>query len=203
MPLTLVQPAAPTEEPVSLAEAKAHLRVTSTDEDTLIGALIVAARQWCESWTGRQFVTATWRLSLDRFPCWMVELPKPTLQSVSAIVYDAADGVATTLSGSTYRVDADSEPARITPAYGLIWPVTRWQTSAVRITYVAGYGAAAAVPLAIRQAMLLLVGHWYANREAVASGTVGTEIALTAQALLTPFWTGQYGWDRDAKYSRF
>jgi uncharacterized phiE125 gp8 family phage protein len=196
VPLTIVQTVAPAEEPVTTAEAKAHCRVDHDDEDTLIASLIVAARQWCESWTGRQFVTATWRLSLDGFPGCAIRLPKPPLQSVSSVAYDAADGTATTLGSSAYRTDADSEPGRLTPAYGLTWPTARCQTNAVRVTYVAGYGAASAVPKAVKQAILLLVGHWYANREAVGSGGVASEIAMTAQALLTPFWTGQHGWEQ-------
>lgn len=211
MPLTLKQTAAPTEEPVSLAMARLHCRVDGAEEDALLGTLIAAARQWCESWTGRALCTQTWRLSLDRFPLtrgeglaqreqWgdapgtggVIRLPRPALIAVTAVEYVDTAGVLRTLAADQVLVGADEEPARLTPAYGLIWPVPRWQADAVRVTYTAGYGAAAAVPEAIKQAMLLLVGHWYRNREAVALGTTSTPVQFSVEALLTPFWVGEY-----------
>jgi len=119
-----------------------------------------------------------------------IRLPKPPLQSVTSIIYDDMNGVATTLSSTLYRVDTDSEPARLTPAYGQIWPIVRAQTGAVRILYVAGYGAASAVPDPIKHAIRLLVGHWYLNREAVTT-TPGSEQPMAVEALLTPYVLGE------------
>jgi hypothetical protein len=215
VPLTLVQTVAPTAEPLTLAEAKLHARQDFDDDDTLFTALIVAARNWAETYTGRQLVTATWRLSTDQFPYFegsggrglaftaglpgyspfaayasygAIRLPRPPLQSVTSIVYDDTTGTPQTLDPTLYRVDADSEPARITPAYGEIWPTARAQTNAVRVTYTAGHGNAAAVPQAIKQALLLMIGHWYVNREAVAAeGVQAVPLPLAVNSLLDPY----------------
>lgn len=185
MPLTIVQTVAPSAEPISLPEAKAHVRQDQADDDGSLTALIVAARDWVENFTGRQLITATWRLSLDGFPREL-RLPRPRLIDVSSLVYDASDGTETTLAPASYRIDADSEPARIQPAYGESWPTTLCQSNAVRITYTAGYGNAAAVPQAIKQAMLLLISHWYEFREPVVQGAV-QHLPLAVESLLRPY----------------
>lgn len=174
----------PTVEPVSLSEAKLHLRVDDdiTADDSLISALITAARQKIEIETRRALVTQTQVLRLDGFPkasCGgtAIIVPNPPLQSVSSIVYVDQNGDSTTLSASEYLVDSSDEPGRITPAYNGSWPIAREQINAVTVTYVAGYAVgsgsptdyAANVPQALKAAIKLLVGHWYENREAVGA----------------------------------
>lgn len=172
----------PSVEPVSLAEAKLHLRVDDdiTSDDTLISALISAARQKVEIETRRALVTQTQVLKMDRFPSGesaVIELPNPPLQSVSAVQYVDQNGDTQTLAAADYIVDTASEPARITPAYNTFWPLTRAQINAVTVTFVAGYAPgsgsptdyAANVPQALKAAIKLLVGHWYENREAVGA----------------------------------
>lgn len=178
---------APEAEPVSLAEAKAHLRVTSADEETLISALIVAAREHCEAWTHRRFVTQTWDLVLDCFPGWSLEFPNAPLQSVTSVTYVDTAGATQTLDSSEYLVDAQTDPGRIAPAYGLHWPATRDQMNAVTIRFACGYGAAAAVPSAIKAAMLLIVGHLFENREEAVTGTIIAELPFGVPALLAPY----------------
>jgi uncharacterized phiE125 gp8 family phage protein len=161
---------APTEEPVTLAEARGHLRVPSADttQDALLqGILIPAAREHCESWTHRRFITQTWELTLDCFPGWQIELPNAPLQSVPSITYVDAAGATQTLAGSGYQADARSEPGRLMPACGAVWPSTRGDTcNAVTITFVCGYGLAAKVPRPLKSAILLTLAHLYRNREA-------------------------------------
>ena len=184
--LTLVT--APAAEPVSLAEAKAHLRVETADDDSLITALITAAREAAEAHMRRALVTQTWRLSLDRFPAapqpwWdgvrqgadmpgdgsVIELPRPPLVSVTSVTaYDDADNP-TVASAASYYVDSDNEPGRVVLRSGKTWPVTVRVANGVEVLFVAGYGAAGAVPQAIRQGMLMLIGHLYENREAEAA----------------------------------
>jgi uncharacterized phiE125 gp8 family phage protein len=183
-------------EPVSLAEAKAHLREDSTAADTTISALIVAARQYVEEHTGRALLTQTWSLVLDCFPTGgdqTIRLPRPPLVSVVSIVYVAGDGTSTTWGSANYRVDGSSEPARITLAYDATWPTARDVSNAVTITYQAGYGAAAAVPDAIKQAMYLLIGHWYTSREAEVVGTVVGRLGFAVDALLAPYRVYGFG----------
>ena len=194
--LTLVT--APAAEPVSLAEAKAHLRIDSADDDSLIGALITAAREAAEAHTRRALVSQTWRLTLDRFPAaplpwWdgvrqaadtpgdggVIELPRPPLVSVTSVtVYDDADNPTVTPAAS-YYVDADNEPGRVVLRSGKTWPVVGRVAGGVELLFVAGYGAASAVPQALRQGMLLLIGRLYENREAEAAPP-GLPPAVTA-----------------------
>lgn len=164
MPLKLIT--APATEPVTLAEAKLHLRVDGVTEDTLITALISAARQDAEHRLGRALITQTWELTLDAFTD-TIELPRPVLASVTSIKYIDTTGAEITLSSGAYTVDTDSEPGRVYPVYGTSWPDTRDQLNAVRIRYVAG---AASVDTAIKQWMLLRIAALYENRESVVSG---------------------------------
>ena len=189
MHLALVTP--PAETPVSLAEAKAHLRVTSTAEDALVAALVAAATQHIEGRQGvlgRALVTQTWDARFDGFPRGLagrIELPLPPLQSVTSVKYVNGAGDEITIDASTYVVDAQHPIGRIRPAYNMFWPAPRPEEGSVRVRFVAGYGAAAAVPVPLKQAILLLVGHWYAHREAV--GTPGAPMALAVEALLAPY----------------
>jgi uncharacterized phiE125 gp8 family phage protein len=166
---------APTSEPVTVAEAKAHLRVDLSDDDVLIESLITAARVHIEDATSRALITQTWRINLDDWPpCGYLCLPRPPLQSVTSVVYTDSAGTAATLSASKYAADTDSEPGRIVLNCGQTWPVTTLATSnPIVITYIAGYGAAAAVPQQLKQAILLLLGHWYENREGSIVGSGG------------------------------
>jgi uncharacterized phiE125 gp8 family phage protein len=161
---------APTDEPITLDEAKEHCRVDVDDDDNYITSLIAAARRITESMTDRALITQTWRLKLDRFPCDCIYVPRPPLASVSSITYVDTQGATQTWSSTEYRVDTDSYVGRITPAYGYTWPVLLPVINAVTITFVAGYGNADAVPQDLKQAMLMLIGHMYENREPVTFG---------------------------------
>ncbi len=186
MVLKLVTP--PASEPVTLAEAKIHLRVDITDDDDYITSLILTARITVELSVWRSLISQTWRYSLDSWPEGNeILLSNPPLQSVSGIVYFLSDGSSPTWAASNYLVDTDSEPGRVVLAYGVNWPGgTLRPLNPIQITYIAGYGDAATDVLAIyRQAMLLLIGHWYENREPVlTTGAVPKELPLAVQSLL-------------------
>lgn len=174
----------PASEPVSLDEAKLHLRVDGDDEDDFIAGLLVAAREYFEETTRRALISQTWRLSLDEWPD-EIELPKPPLVSVTSITYKDDVGAQTTLSSSVYLVDTESEPGRIVLASGQSWPAgTLYPVNPIQVTYVAGYGAATAVPERMKQAIKLLLGHWYENREATVAGTIMKEIPLGIDSLI-------------------
>lgn len=163
----LVLTAAPSVEPLSLAEAKAHCRVDGSDDDTLITALIVTARRMAEQATGRALVTQSWRYLLDTFPVAAIDLPLPPLVSVQSVKYLDSNGTLQTLVADTdYAVYTSSLLGLVAPAYGMSWPSPRDVREAVRIEFTAGYGAAAAVPNDIKQWMLLQICHWYDNRQA-------------------------------------
>ena len=160
---------APTTEPLTLAEVKAHLILDPTDstDDHLLTMFISSVRFAAEQITKRAMITQTLDLTLDEFPKWELCLPKPVLQSVTSITYVDTAGASQTLSASDYMVDIKTEPARLTPAYGLYWPLTRYQMNAVTIRFVAGYGAAAAVPAGIKNWMLMRLATLWENRQAV------------------------------------
>lgn len=190
MALSLI--AAPTGEPVSLDEAKAQCNVNVDDDNGLLDNLIAAAREYVETFTHRVLLTQTWDLKLDAFPYdGAIWLPMPPVSSVTSVTYRATDGTSTTWSSSLYDTDLPSgpkaHPARIVPAYAQFYPVTRDMVNAVTVRFVCGYGAAGDVPSSIKSAMLLLIGHWYTNREAVNVGNITSEIPVAAPALLWPY----------------
>lgn len=192
MPLQLVTP--PALEPVSLSEAKLHLRVDIDEDDALIEGLISAARQAAETRTGLQIVTARWKLVLDHFAnsgradSSVIRLPKCPVQSVVSVQYlDMASSLQTVDPGD-YMVDTTSEPARLSPVFGKAWPPTLPQIGAVVVTFDAGFGAPADVPEGLKSWIKLRVGSLYAHREEVALMVRGRIDALPfVDGLLDPF----------------
>lgn len=247
MTLVLITP--PAAEPVSLPEAKAHLRVDTADDDSLITALIAAAREYCEGFQNRAYVTQTWQLWLDAWPKGSeIRIPRPPLQAVNGVKYYGADNTEYVLPPADYFVDTRSEPGRIVLACGKSWPsVTLRPANAVCVEFVAGHKSyqgtvntegtsvtrvsgdefntkwakqktivingvvyrissvasgdsltlvntagnqsgvsyeANDVPERVKQAILLLVGHWYETREIAAVGHVTAEVPFTVNALL-------------------
>lgn len=166
-----VQPAI---EPLTVAEVADDLRCESSSD---LSALIVAARQYGETVTGRAFITRTLRYTLDAFPCTgIIELPRPNLLAVASVQYVDTNGDTQTFSSSDYSVDTAALPGRIILGYGEAWPSIRYQPNAVTIIYTAGYGATAdLVPATIKHAMKLRIADWYENREAAIVGTIHTE----------------------------
>lgn len=186
------QTVAPTSEPVSLAEAKAHLRVEHDADNLLISGLIAAARETVEAETGRQLVTATWTLKLDEFPTDEEEIVirHPPLSSVSSITYLDADGASQTFNSSSYQVDTTGVFGRIVLAPDASWPVTESdRINAVTVTFIAGQ-AVASVPEAAKVAIKFLVGHWYENREAGSESQIH-EVPMAAKALIQQLWVGE------------
>lgn len=157
--------AGPVAEPLTLAEAKAHLRVTVNDDDTLITALISAAREACEDRLQRTLISTPWLLALDAFPD-AIKLPMPPALQVQSLQYFDATGTLVTLAGEDYELDPYSEPAYLVPAPGVAWPaIQTGRINAVRVAYTAGYGATAAdVPGPIKQWLRLAIGDMYERR---------------------------------------
>jgi uncharacterized phiE125 gp8 family phage protein len=172
-------------EPVTLTEAKEHLRVTQSAEDDLIAALITAAREAAENYTHRALCEKTLEYYCDAFPCQIV-LPQPPVQSATSVKYIDRDGVEQTLAASEYQLHAQNEPALIVEAYGKTWPGTRDELNAVRVRYVAGYASADDVPGPIKAALLLMIGHLYENREDSIGGTLN-ELPFGSRCLLNPY----------------
>ncbi len=194
--MALVLVTAPTAEPVSLDEAKNHLRLTSNAEDLLLTAFIKAARQHVDGrdgWLNRALITQTWDLVLDCFPASSdcpILVPLPPLQSITSITYLDSNGASQTWAAIDYTVDAKSEPGRILPAYGKSYPSTRAVMNAVTVRFVAGYGGTVAVPDPLKLAIGALVAHFYEHREPIIlTGGIGSPVPLPmhVEALLMPY----------------
>jgi uncharacterized phiE125 gp8 family phage protein len=221
LPLSYRELSAPAVEPITVAQAKKHLRVDFPDDDDYIAALIVAARQRCEKIMNRAIFNRAMLLTLDYFPWpgwggttgstandyfmhWYfrgltIRLPFPATESVQSLTYLANDGVTvTTIAPSNYIVDLTSEPARIAPAPGYTWPYQQnYVPGQVRINFTAGtYGDGITVnhcPQTIVWAMFLLIGHLYENRSAADASSL-KEIPLGVAELLASETYDTFDW---------
>lgn len=151
---------APTEEPVTLAELKAMVRVDGTDEDTLITSMGMAARGYIEQMTGTGLITQTRALKCSAWSD-LGSLPVGPAQSVSSVKYLDTDGAEQTLSTSVYEVVTSGRRALIRLKASQSWPPTFTSADAIRIEAVIGYGLAAAVPEDIKHAIKLTVAQWF------------------------------------------
>ena len=200
----------PASEPVSTAEAKAHLRIPSsaTSEDSYIDALVTAARLYVEEYTERKLITQTVTEYRDALPgdtdkrlpeqgrvsdaktsgVKFIELRATPVQSVSSVTtYDDADN-GTEWASSNYRLSPGGQRWRVAPTGSAAWPTYTRNTDGIVIVYVAGYGDAGSdVPAPIVEAIKMLVAHWYENREAEVIGKVPAELKLGVDALLRPY----------------
>lgn len=168
MGLSLV--VAPTVEPVSLAEARAHLRLDNTDDDGILAGYILAARRFAEGYIRGAIVTQTWdytineRWPLMRLECGYyrhrIELPLHPVQSVTSISYVDDNGVTQSLSGSMYTAHLLGSVPYIDQAYNQSWPSVRAVSDAITVRFVAGY-LPEKVPDEIRAAILLHVESLY------------------------------------------
>jgi uncharacterized phiE125 gp8 family phage protein len=186
--MALVMTSAPAVEPVSLAEAKAHLRVDISAEDVLIGSLITTSRLHIEAALDLALIDQSWTWSIDLWPHRRpLHLPlRPVVRIDSINVIDASD-TPQTLAASAYHLDGSAVPARLS------WlaaspPRPGRPASGIEIAFTAGFGEESDdVPAPIRQALLLLIAHWYEQREPVATGVAATPIPGMVSELLAPY----------------
>lgn len=187
----------PTEEPVTLDDFRGHGRVDDglIDDDAQLEEFISAARERVEQVTGAAILTQTWRFRLDAFPDYSQPfyLPKSPLQSITSIQYIDLNGATQTLAASTYKVNADTDPAtwpnRVALAYGQSWPSSREEIDAVTITAICGWSTVASVPRAIKQTIKMLALYWY-DRRAAAEFLQGADIKsipYSVEALLAEY----------------
>jgi uncharacterized phiE125 gp8 family phage protein len=199
---SLTRQTAPAFEPVTLAEAKAHLRVDTATDDAYIGSLISAAREWCEQYLDRTLVHTQWVMRFDRFPpdgTMDIELPRPPMATAGtttavAMTFTFENGTTSTYSTASYRVDRDGVPGTVKTLYGQTWPPHLQDDNAISVTWWGGYGASGtSVPAAIRHAILMLTAHWYESRQAaVATGAVPQDVPYGVKSLLDSQKWGSY-----------
>ena len=169
--MSLIRQTAPTGQVVSLQDAKAQLRVTSSAEDTAIASMVAAAVDECEHLMGRALLPQKWQLTLDAFATPLL-LQRPPVTAIDSVKYVHADtGVLTTLDPSAYQLaKADDYLVRLVAAYGTSWPSARRQPEAVQGVFSCGEVNALAVPENIKRWILLRVGAYYKHREAWTAG---------------------------------
>ena len=187
---SLKRVAAPTVEPVTLSEAKAHCRVDISSDDDLISGYITAARELCEDYLDRSLVTQQYVMRLDQFPT-EIEIPRPPMASSGTatavtVTYTLNDtGATATLATSQYRVDRDSTPGAIRNLYGGTWPSNRDDQNSISVTWWAGYGNPGSVPQRVKNAILMTVLELYEKRG-------DAQLTAGAKALLDSVSWGQY-----------
>lgn len=171
----------PATEPITLAEVKTQLGIKTADtlSDATITRRIKEARLFAEKYCQRAIITQTQEVRQDCFPAssGAIKLPYPNLLSIVSIKYIDTDGVEQTWPSSNYAIDNYKLIGSVAPVYGVSWPSTRGESNAVRIQYTCGYGPAASdVPDLLREAILLLVGHWMNFQPQAESGVVVSRV---------------------------
>ncbi|MCA3555303.1 head-tail connector protein [Aestuariivirga sp.] len=176
---------APASEPVSLAEAKAQLRVVNADDDQLIASLVTAARRVVEARTGLSLIAQDWLCFRDQWPGdGAIELPVAPLRAVEEIAVFGEDDAKAVIDPAHYFADAASRPPRVLLRGSREWPRPGRAANGIAIRAEAGFGTSPQdVPQPLRQAILLLVAHFYAQRGEEA----GSGVPLTLNALLEPY----------------
>lgn len=192
MPVRLIT--APALEPVTLREAKDHLRLEHDLDDLRVLSCMRAARMYAEKICWRGFLKQTYQLVESGFPDddglpfeqQGVELPRGNLVSITSVTYVDTAGATQTMAPADYVADQNVEPGRLRIAYGKVWPSTRDQFDAVKVTYLVGWDAVE-VPEPVKQALLLLVAQMYENRTPEVTGPIVSQLSFAVDALLGPF----------------
>ncbi len=188
--MSLAMTSPPASEPVTVADAKAHLRIDGSEEDVLIASLLLTSRLHIETALSLALVTQSWTLKLD---CWPpgrdVELPLSPLRSVDEVRIKDASGVAVIVPAESYLVDLAARPAR------LVWnnvmpPMPQVPANGIEIDLTVGFGADGdSVPAPLKHAILMLAAHWYEHRDPQEIGGEGARIPDAVGELINPFRT--------------
>jgi uncharacterized phiE125 gp8 family phage protein len=180
---------APAAEPVTAADIYSKIGLKSGDVvEADITMMIATARQWAEEYTARAFVNRTLELALDEFPQREIELPTPPVTSITSIKYLDAGGTEQTMDSADFVLDDYGMVNWLLPAYATEWPNTLDSANAVKVRYVAGYGAdGTSVPAAIKQAIVLIVGQAFRATPGMESGLYPAMIPNAAKELLSHY----------------
>lgn len=178
----------PAVEPLTTAQAKAHLRVDLSAEDALIDAAVIAARTHVENFTRKKLITQTVKLTQTGFNGWGIPLPVGPVQSITSVEYKSpTDGSLTAWDAANYQLVKTAQPIHVAPAFGQTWPTAQSDFDNVVVTFVAGFGNASTdVPGDILAAVRLLTAHFYENRQNEVAGTMISKLTVGAERLLMP-----------------
>lgn len=186
--MALVLTSAPLAEPVTLDEAKAHLRVDGANEDVLIASLILTSRLQVEAALDLALIDQSWTLQLDHWPArGDVEIPLSPLKAVGPVRVKDAAGTLMTVAPTSYLTDLVSRPPRIVFNGGAL-PQPGSKAAGIEIAFTAGFGeTGASVPAPLKHAVLLLIAHWYECRATSGVGALDTRIPQQISDLIAPF----------------
>lgn len=187
--MALLMTSGPAAEPVTLAEAKAHLRLDGAADDALVASLITTSRLQIETALSMALITQAWSSFIDALAAdRVVRLPLRPIQSVAAIRLHHDDGGITTIPNDSFVLDSLSDPARLVQRDPTTIVALPRRANAYEFSFVAGFGDTAAdVPAPIRHAILLLVAHWFEHRDPSEVGTPATRIPAAVSQLLAPW----------------
>jgi len=187
---------ASTAKALEIEAVKNHLRIEIgfTDEDDYLKSLISVSEKWAENKTGRRFINQSWKSYISGWPAGdHITLPYSPLSSVptTGVLYKSSTGNSTTIGSTQWTADTASEPPRVYLEYGYAWPTaTLHDYNPISIEAVYGYGSRSSdVPEPIRQGMLLMISHWYENREIGVVGRTYSKIHKTVDSLLADYRT--------------
>lgn len=179
---------------VTLDQAKLHCRCQSNLENDSFIKWIAAAEEYCQAYTGRALLTSTWRWTGSEFPRrGGLDLLISPIQSITLVTYVDAAGDEQTLDAADYQIEAQLIAPKLWPGVDSPWPVTQCRNiAAVKVNLIAGYTAKELVPAQFTQAMLLIIGQWYKQREEIVVGTIVNTPPLAAERLLDQVASRRY-----------
>jgi uncharacterized phiE125 gp8 family phage protein len=177
---------APSTEPLTYSEVKAYLRLNGDSEEAFVTSLIVVARQYVESQIWRPLISQVQSMNFDKseLTTQVYNINKAPVISINSVTYYDLNNALQTLNASDWESDIYSNPARFRIK---TLPQIYDRMNALQVNFTCGYSNAASVPLPIKQAMLMLIGHYYENRQIVMTGTQVNEVPFAAETLLNPF----------------
>lgn len=172
---------------LTTSEVKSHLKVDTTADDTLIDNLIIAATNSCQEYTNRFFITTEITQYGDNWNDVTELFKSPIQSSLFNVKYYDTNNLLQTLASSEYNLDNSMQPSRLCEAPDKSWPSLSEKINAIEVNYNVGVDNASDVDNAIKQALLLTIGHWYQNREAVIVGRQVNEMPMSAKYLLDQY----------------
>lgn len=186
--MALVLTSGPAQEPLTLADVKAHLRIDATNEDVLLASLMLTSRLHIEAVLDLALVTQSWMMVIDKWPPgdWL-EIPMSPLQSITAVRVKTSASTTVVVPPAHYSVEISSKPPR------LVWTNAARTgpgvaAGGIEIDFTAGFGAtAASVPAPLKHALLLLTAHWYEHRDPSEIGSPSARIPEAVSDLIQPF----------------
>jgi uncharacterized phiE125 gp8 family phage protein len=188
MMMALVLTSGPAQEPLSLSDVKAHLRIDNSAEDVLLSSLMLTSRLHVEASLNLALITQSWMMVLDRWPaCDFVEIPMSPLQAINEVRVKTSANTVVAVPATTYLVDIASKPPR------LVWNMVARtdpgiKAGGIEIDFTAGFGSTgASVPSPLKHALLLLTAHWYEHRDPVEIGSSAARIPEAVSDLIQPF----------------